>query len=59
MPRLNRFDIEFYNGLMKGIVSCHDILEKSTSKEEAQKKINNLLEKIRRKISEMVAEALN
>ena len=56
---MNKFDIEFYNGLMKGIVSCHDIIEKSSSREEAQIKIGSLLDKIRNKISEMVEEALN
>ena len=57
--KMNKFDIEFYNGLMKGIVSCHDIIEKSSSREEAQIKIGSLLDKIRNKISEMVEEALN
>ena len=57
--KLNKFDIEFYNGLIKGIVSCHDLIEKSSSREEAQKKIGMLLDKIKGKISEMVEEALN
>ena len=55
---MNKFDIEFYNGLIKGIVSCHNIIEKSNSREEAQEKINSLLDKIRKKISEMVDDAL-
>jgi len=47
--KLNRFDIEFYNGLMKGILACHDMLERSQTKGEAQQKIGDLLEKIKRK----------
>ena len=56
--KMNKFDIEFYNGLRKGSVSCHDIIEKSSSREEAQKKIGSLLDKIKGKISEMVEDAL-
>ena len=55
---MDRMDIEFYNGLIKGIVSCHEIIEKSGSREEAQEKINSLLDKIRKKISAMVDDAL-
>jgi hypothetical protein len=57
--KMNKFDIEFYNGLMKGIVSCHDIVKKSSSREEALRSLNSLMEKIQDKISEMVEEALD
>ncbi len=55
---MDRMDIEFYNGLIKGIVSCHEIMEKSSSKEEAQEKVSVLLKKMRKKISAMVDDAL-
>ena len=56
---MDRLDIEFYNGLIKGIVSCHEIIEESSSKGEAQEKVGILLKKMRKKISEMVDNALN
>ena len=56
---MNKFDIEFYNGLMKGIVNCHAIVKKSSSREEALSSLNSLMEKIQDKISEMVEEALD
>ena len=55
---MNRFDVEFYNGLMKGIVKCAGIVRKSTSLEEANGKIEGLLGKIQEKIDLMVEESL-
>ena len=55
---MNKFDIEFYNGLMKGVVKCAGIVGKSTSLEEANGKIEGLLGKIQEKIDVMVEESL-
>ena len=55
---MNRFDIEFYNGLMKGIVKCARIVRKSANLEEAKDKIAGLLKKIQEKIDVMVEESL-
>ncbi len=55
---MNRFDIEFYNGLMKGIVKCAGIVKKSGDLEEANEKINALLSKLQEKIDVMVEESL-
>ena len=55
---MNKFDVEFYNGLMKGIVKCAGIVRKSTSLEEANGKIEGLLGKIQEKIDLMVEESL-
>lgn len=59
MGRTDRCDIEFYNGLIKGIVSCHDLVQKSGTMDEAREKLDTLLAKVRRKISGMVEEALS
>ena len=56
--RLTKFDIEFYNGLMKGIASCHSILKKSQTKDEALEKLNHLMSRIQDKVTQMVEEAL-
>ena len=55
---MNKFDIEFYNGLMKGIVKCAGIVRKSANLEEANSKIEGLLGKIQEKIDVMVEESL-
>ncbi len=55
---MNKFDIEFYNGLMKGIVKCAGIVRKSANLEEANGKIEGLLGKIQEKIDVMVEESL-
>ncbi|MCL5804866.1 MAG: hypothetical protein M0T81_04225 [Thermoplasmatales archaeon] len=55
---MNRFDVEFYNGLMKGIVKCAGIVRKSVSLEDANSKIEKLLGKIQEKIDVMVEESL-
>ena len=55
---MNRFDIEFYNGLMKGIVKCAGIVRKSADLKEANGKIEGLLKKIQEKIDVMVEESL-
>ena len=55
---MNKFDIEFYNGLMKGIVKCAGIVRKSANLEEANDKIEGLLGKIQEKIDVMVEESL-
>ena len=55
---MNRFDIEFYYGLMKGIVKCAGIVRKSANLEEAKDKIEGLLKKIQEKIDVMVEESL-
>ena len=56
---MNKFDIEFYNGLMKGIVKCAGIVRKSANLEEANGKIEGLLGKIQEKIDVMVEESLS
>ena len=43
---MNKFDIEFYNGLMKGIVKCAGIVKKSADMKEANEQIDDLLKKI-------------
>ena len=55
---MNKFDIEFYNGLMKGVVKCAGIVRKSANLEEANGKIEGLLGKIQEKIDVMVEESL-
>ncbi len=55
---MNKFDIELYNGLMKGIVKCAGIIRKSASLEEPNGKIEGLLGKIQEKIDVMVEESL-
>ena len=55
---MNKFDVEFYNGLMKGIVKCAGIVRKSVSLEDANSKIEKLLGKIQEKIDVMVEESL-
>ena len=55
---MNKFDIEFYNGLMKGIVKCAGIVRKSANLEEADGKIEGLLGRIQEKIDVMVEESL-
>ena len=55
---MNRFDIEFYNGLMKGIVKCAGIVRKSADLKEANGKLEGLLKKIQEKIDVMVEESL-
>ena len=56
---MNKFDIEFYNGLMKGIVKCAGIVRKSANLGEANDKIEGLLKKIQEKIDVMVEESLS
>ena len=51
---MNKFDIEFYNGLMKGIVKCAGIVKKSVDLKEANEQIDDLLKKIQKKIDVMV-----
>ena len=55
---MNKFDIEFYNGLMKGIVKCAGIVRKSANLEEANGKIEGLLGRIQEKIDVTVEESL-
>ena len=56
---MNNFDIEFYNGLMKGIVKCAGIVKKSANLEEANSKIEGFLGKIQEKVDIMVEESLS
>ena len=53
---MNKFEIEFYNGLIKGIVKCAGILKESGDLREANEKIDCLLKKVQRKIDAMVEE---
>ena len=55
---MNKFDIEFYNGLMKGIVKCAGIVKKSADLKEANEQIDDLLKRIQKKIDVMVEESL-
>ena len=55
---MNKFDIEFYNGLMKGIVKCAGIVKKSADLKEANEQIDDLLRRIQKKIDVMVEESL-
>ncbi len=56
---MNKFEIEFYNGLIKGIVKCAGIVKKSHDLNEVNEKIDDLLSRIHRKIDDMVEESLD
>ena len=55
---MKKFDIEFYDGLMKGILKCAGIVRKSANLEEENDNIEGLLGKIQEKIDLMVEESL-
>jgi hypothetical protein len=56
---VSKLDLEFNTGLTAGIVACHEILEGSTTKEEAQEKVEDLMSRIRGRISRMVEDILS
>lgn len=56
---MEKADIEFYNGLIKGVVKGSDIVENSTTLEEAKEKMGELLGKARAKVILMVDSALD
>jgi hypothetical protein len=56
---VSKLDLEFKTGLTAGIVACHEILEGSTTKEEAQEKVEDLMSRIRGRISRMVEDILS
>ena len=55
---MEKTDIEFYNGLAKGIIKCRSLLEKTQDIESAKKELEALLEKVRAKFAAMVDLAL-
>ena len=55
---MNKFEIEFYNGLIKGIVKCAGIVKKAADMKDAKKQIDDLLSRIQRNIDAMVEESL-
>ena len=57
--KLNRLDLDFNAGLTAGIVACHEILESSTTVEEAQEKVTELMSRIRTRILQMVEDILS
>ena len=57
--KLNRLDLDFNAGLTAGIVACHEILEGSTTVEEAQEKVTELMSHIRKRIFQMVEDILS
>ena len=56
---MNKFEIEFYNGLIKGIVKCSGIVKKSPDLKEANEQIDDLLTRVQKKIDAMVEESLS
>ena len=57
--KLNRLDLDFNAGLTAGIVACREILEGSTTVEEAQEKVTELMSHIRTRILQMVEDILS
>ncbi len=55
---MEKTDIEFLNGLAKGILACHIILEESETLEEARQKVSDLRKKSTRKMNKTVKIAL-
>lgn len=55
---MDKNDIEFLNGLAKGILACHAILEESSTLEEAREKIADLRRRSARKMNKTVDLAL-
>ena len=51
---MNKFEIEFNNGLVKGIVKCTGIVKKSQDLKDANETMSDLLNRVRRKIDAMV-----
>ena len=55
---MNRFDIEFYNGLIKDIVKYTGIVKESQNLKEANEKMDDLLSRVQRKIDAMVEDRI-
>lgn len=55
---MEKTDIEFLNGLAKGILACHTVLQESSTLEEAREKITELRRKSARKMNKTVDLAL-
>ena len=55
---MEKSEIEFYNGLIKGIVKCYTILQESETIDEARERMAELAQKARDKSISMVDEAL-
>ena len=56
---MEKTDIEFWNGLTKGIIKCNEIVENSESIEEAKAAMDSLIRKARGKIVRIVDRALD
>ena len=47
---MNRFDIEFWNGMNKAALKASKLVEKATSVEEARNNVKDLLKRIEDRI---------
>ena len=51
---MNRFDIEFWNGMNKAAMKASKLVEKAKSIEEARNNVKDLLKKIEDRIEEEI-----